>query len=424
MSEKRIELNSTLAYVYAASGKTQAVDNLEGVVDLDHTLYKRVYSEDDMAKYNSGEMSFEQLKSRPNTTHPNWPNNFTDDVINMLAGKSSVAGNSAVLVPFTKEIVEACQTALDRRKISCRELLIVPERKNFPEVIKLFERRGNDEKYIADRIRDFPGLMDYASEIGDKRVPKITMRSGQYLTGVLAGRGIPRKPEVLASVEWFIGKNPNLDIGVEQLNSMHTKNPFGLHLDVMRPGGCAAPEPRMTDEQYHNVIGKAKLPIDAHLMIPNPEHSLCHYLSGKLRSLCFQVEHARDAVSIGNLLKIIKNTGVDAGICIDAPTKIDNTLAGIIGDCDTVTLMTIVAGKSGSPIDLSAVDKIKQVRRINPAATIITDGGLRFDDNLPRLAQADRFVGASAIFGKEYDNTTTKNNIDALHSNLVKHRVR
>jgi len=216
--------------------------------------------------------------------------------------------------------------------------------------------------------------------------------------------------ELQLSLEYYCDQD--FEDNLKRLNTLVTNEPFAYHLDVMRKG-CTAKN-RMTDQQYDYVLGNAKRPIDAHLMIPDPAANVGRYISPRLRSLVFQMEATRSISEIMKIIKQIKQAGIQAGVCIDAPTEINKQVAEVIPSCDVVTLMGLGRGESGTPLRPETLAKIEQVRRINPRTRIIWDGGVRLE-NIDLFKGVDNCVVATAVFSA----SDQKSAIEKLQASFI-----
>lgn len=148
-------------------------------------------------------------------------------------------------------------------------------------------------------------------------------------------------------------------------------------------------------------------PLDAHLMVTNPQD----YVEGLARLgvgwFCF---HQETVYHSHRLIQQIKAHGMKAGIALNPATPI-NTLDSILADLDYVLVMSVNPGYSSQTFIPVAIDKIKELVQIrenrNLDFLIEVDGGVNAQ-TAPALrdAQTDILVSASYIFGsKDYDKS-------------------
>ena len=153
------------------------------------------------------------------------------------------------------------------------------------------------------------------------------------------------------------------------------------------------------------------LPLDAHLMISNPENCLDDYITAGCDIVTIHIEAVPDPKP---LLDQIHNRGRLAGIAINPPTSVERLVA-YREAADLVLVMSVMPGYGGQAFDISVIPKLRQVRRLLPETALLSvDGGLN-RQTVGRAAEAGAgllIVGSaifkSADYGAEIAALTTK----------------
>ena len=156
-----------------------------------------------------------------------------------------------------------------------------------------------------------------------------------------------------------------------------------------------------------------KLPVDAHLMIVEPEKYIGHFADAGAEIITI---HAEATNHLHRAIQEIHAAGCKAGVAINPATTPD-CLRYIIGDVDLVLVMTVNPGFGGQMLIHAAVDKIAEIKRMidesGSRAVIEVDGGVN-TDTAPEIVKngATFLVAGSALFGAK----DAKAFVDALHS--------
>ena len=147
-----------------------------------------------------------------------------------------------------------------------------------------------------------------------------------------------------------------------------------------------------------------KAHIDAHLMVEPVDPLAQLFARAGANSISFHPEATRH---IDRSLAAIRDAGCLAGLVFNPATPLDH-LRYVMDKVDVVLLMSVNPGFGGQSFILSALDKLREARRLIDAHTAETghvirlevDGGVKID-NIGKIAAAgaDTFVAGSAIFG-------------------------
>jgi ribulose-phosphate 3-epimerase len=183
----------------------------------------------------------------------------------------------------------------------------------------------------------------------------------------------------------------------EEMQAVEKAGADILHLDIM-DGHYV---PNLT---YGYVVAEAvrrvsSLPLDAHLMVTNPEDYV--EKMAKLGVTYFSF-HPEAVFHPHRLIHSIQENGMKAGAALN-PGMPAAFLDVLLPELDFVLLMSVNPGYSGQKFIPTVTDKVKQIKAKilakNLPTLIEVDGGIN-DKNAPELLQAgaDIIVSASYIF--------------------------
>lgn len=144
------------------------------------------------------------------------------------------------------------------------------------------------------------------------------------------------------------------------------------------------------------------LPVDAHLMIEDPDRWAPAYAEAGCASVTF---HAEAAAAPLRLAREIRSQGARVGLALRPATDI-TAYEDILEEFDMVLVMTVEPGFGGQSFISSMLPKIRRtreaVRRRGLAVSVQVDGGIsRETITLAAEAGADNFVAGSAVFRAE-----------------------
>jgi ribulose-phosphate 3-epimerase len=143
-------------------------------------------------------------------------------------------------------------------------------------------------------------------------------------------------------------------------------------------------------------------PIDVHLMVEPVDRIIPDFAKAGASYITFHPEASRHP---DRSLGLIREQGCKAGLVFNPATPLD-WLDHVIDKVDMVLLMSVNPGFGGQTFIPSALDKLRQARRIIDDSgldiRLQIDGGVKVD-NIGEIAAAgaDTFVAGSAIFGSE-----------------------
>ena len=177
-----------------------------------------------------------------------------------------------------------------------------------------------------------------------------------------------------------------------------------IHIDVM--DGMFVPNITFGAPVIKSIRNKTKLVFDVHLMIEKPERYIDDFVKAGADIITV---HAESTVHLHRVIQQIKAYGIKAGVSLNPSTPVD-VLKYIINDIDMVLIMSVNPGFGGQKFINSAIDKIKDVRKLNKSVDIQVDGGITADTIGKCIeAGANIFVAGSYVFSRDY-----KERINAL----------
>ena len=170
-----------------------------------------------------------------------------------------------------------------------------------------------------------------------------------------------------------------------------------LHLDIM--DGVFVPNISFGFPVLKYVAKRSKKPLDAHLMIVEPQKFV-----NEVKNLgCeYMTVHQEACIHLDRVVNSIKEAGMKAGVALNPATPVD-TLRHCIGSIDMVLVMSVNPGFGGQKFIPYTIEKVRILREMIDkagAGTIIeVDGGVNLETGAA-LAQAgaDMLVAGSFVF--------------------------
>lgn len=150
------------------------------------------------------------------------------------------------------------------------------------------------------------------------------------------------------------------------------------------------------------VVGSGILPVDAHLMIEDPDRWAPLYAEAGCASVTFHAEAAHAPLRLARELHRI---GSKVGLGLKPATDIA-PFVDILSEFDMILVMTVEPGFGGQSFIESMLPKVRRTREAARAAglelSIQVDGGVsRATIERAAEAGADNFVAGSAVFKAE-----------------------
>lgn len=189
----------------------------------------------------------------------------------------------------------------------------------------------------------------------------------------------------------------NLEKDVEMVNRSEAG---WFHLDIM--DGIFVPNISYGFPVVKAISKKANKPMDAHLMIVEPDKYISQFKDLGVEWLSV---HYEACTHLHRTIQSIHNLGMKAGVALNPHTSIV-LLEDILCDLDFICLMSVNPGFGGQSFINNSVDKIKRLKEMilkkNSKCLIEVDGGVTVKNaRLLEEAGADVLVAGSAVFGAE-----------------------
>ncbi len=173
-----------------------------------------------------------------------------------------------------------------------------------------------------------------------------------------------------------------------------------IHFDVM--DGHFVPNLSIGIPVLKSVRAITKLPLDAHLMIDEPERYLEPFAQAGADLVSVHAEVCPDIPAIA---KRMRDLGLRASIAINPETATDRVLAAA-DHLDMILVMSVHPGFGGQGFIPASIDKLRHVRaeldRRGLKVDLEIDGGIKVE-NIATVARAGAnvFVSGSGIFGQQ-----------------------
>jgi ribulose-phosphate 3-epimerase len=186
------------------------------------------------------------------------------------------------------------------------------------------------------------------------------------------------------------------DVGrlTEQVKEAEAAGADRIQVDVM--DGHFVPNLTFGPLVVEAVRRATRLPIEAHLMIEQPELFLEAFVKSGASLIEVQVEAT---TSLYRTVQTIKELGAKAGVAINPATPVED-LREILPDIDLVNVMTVEPGFGGQKFIGHSPDKIRRLRVLSSEIEIEVDGGI--DARTAPLvvaAGATVLVAGNSVFG-------------------------
>ena len=190
-----------------------------------------------------------------------------------------------------------------------------------------------------------------------------------------------------------------------------------LHLDIM--DNIFVPNFTFDFQRAKEIIEFSDLPVDAHLMIADPDISAPKYAQAGCVSVTFHLEAAKN---IGQTISNVKSNGAKVGVAVKPGTSF-SLVEPFIEQIDLLLVMTVEPGFGGQSFMHDQMDKVKTARsRIElikgTKPLIQVDGGISLETiGEAANAGANCFVAGSAV----YKSADPENMVQLLRKSAKEH---
>lgn len=181
-----------------------------------------------------------------------------------------------------------------------------------------------------------------------------------------------------------------------------------IHVDVM--DGHFVPNLTMGPGTVQTVRKVTEIPIDAHLMIDNPDSFIEKFAEAGATHISV---HAESVTHLHRSLQLVRQCGAKAGIALGPATPL-SVLDWSCDYADYILLLGVNPGFGGQEVQPAIFEKIRflraQLDRQGRAIPLQSDGGIN-TETIADFAAAgvDIFVIGSGIFGTgNYPEVTTR----------------
>jgi ribulose-phosphate 3-epimerase len=183
----------------------------------------------------------------------------------------------------------------------------------------------------------------------------------------------------------------------EQLAEVEAAGADRIHVDVM--DGHFVPNITIGPLVIRALRRVTRLPLEAHLMITEPDRYLEAFAEAGADGLTVHVE---GAIHLHRTLESIVKLGRRVGLALNPATPAA-VLDEVLPELDLVLVMTVDPGFGGQDFIASTVPKIRRIRelidRVRPACELEVDGGIH-PATAPLVVEAGArvLVAGSAVF--------------------------
>ncbi len=186
----------------------------------------------------------------------------------------------------------------------------------------------------------------------------------------------------------------------EQIGIVEKHGADWIHVDVM--DGHFVPNLTFGAMMVRAVKRITPLPVDAHLMVREPEKFLEDFAAAGAQYITI---HQEACLHLDRTLHHIQQLGCKAGVSINPATPLE-TIEYVLSFVDLVLVMSVNPGFGGQsfiPYSLQKIRRLAEMRKaMNASFLIEVDGGINPQTARDVLqAGADVLVAGNAIFGAE-----------------------
>ncbi|HEY9431595.1 MAG TPA: ribulose-phosphate 3-epimerase [Blastocatellia bacterium] len=201
----------------------------------------------------------------------------------------------------------------------------------------------------------------------------------------------------------------------EQIAEVEQAGASYIHVDVM--DGHFTPNLTVGPFIVEWVRKATKVPIDAHLMIENPDNFIGPFARAGANMISV---HPEATYHLDRTLNHIRQAGCQAGVVLNPATPLA-MIEEVVAEVDYVLLMSVNPGFGGQKFIPSSLDKLRRLRDLirmkSSPARIEIDGGVGLNNVAEVVAAgAEILVAGSAVFGAENPAEALKELLRAAES--------
>jgi ribulose-phosphate 3-epimerase len=184
----------------------------------------------------------------------------------------------------------------------------------------------------------------------------------------------------------------------KEIDALKGIDDLWIHLDIM--DGHFVPNLTFGIPIVKQICSRFDIPMDAHLMVENPEFHMEEMKSFGLENITFHLEAVKDPMAV---VKKYKENYKSIGISIKPKTQVDEISDELLKSLGLVLVMSVEPGFGGQSFMEDSLDKVKVLKQRREALglsfQIQIDGGIS-DKNAKRVREsgADNLVAGSFVF--------------------------
>ena len=183
----------------------------------------------------------------------------------------------------------------------------------------------------------------------------------------------------------------------EEIQEVESYGAEYLHLDVM--DGNFVPNISFGVPIISSIRKHSNLVFDVHLMVENPDRFIKDMVDAGADVITI---HAEATKHLNRTIQLIKSYGKKVGVALNPSTPLD-VIKYDLKDIDMVLIMTVNPGFGGQAFIEEMLQKIRDLRSIDPNIDIQVDGGINNKTSkLVKEAGANILVAGSYLFKGDY----------------------